>query len=178
MIVELLALATRFLADAVIPQPVSCDSKFGNKIPWRKSLSDALEYAKLDFRPVMVIIWMDGCPSCTELMPQVANSNEIAKLISEEFSAVTLNEHRDDVKKFSLDGGYTPRIYFLSPKGNVDARFYNKWDPEPEFKFYYPSVKGIVKSMKEVVDAYPDRCMATRPCKIHHTRNDHPLLRE
>ncbi|BET02848.1 Thioredoxin domain containing 12 (Endoplasmic reticulum) [Nesidiocoris tenuis] len=168
-IAELLIHLTRTLSQIWSPlNSASCDkSKFKGHFPWRSSFKDALEYAKVENRPIMVLIWMDGCPSCAELIPKISTSAELVKAATEDFSAVALNEHRDDVAKFRLDGGYTPRIYFLSPKGEVDQRFYNKWDADPGYKFFYPTVDGILKSMNEVLKAYPDRCTPSKPCKIH-----------
>lgn len=53
---------------------------------------------------------------------------------------------------FLLYFSYIPRIFFLSPNGDVRSDIYNKGG-NPSYKYFYSNPTAIVASMKKAVSA-------------------------
>ena len=77
----------------------------------------------------MVVIHKSWCGACKALGPKVAASEEIASLGSQLVMVNVLDteEPTGDIgQALSPDGGYIPRVLFISPKGEVLPEFYNE----------------------------------------------------
>ncbi|XP_069127296.1 thioredoxin domain-containing protein 12-like [Argopecten irradians] len=124
---------------------------WGDDIAWVK-LDDGLIQAKTENKPVMLIIHKSWCGACKSLKPKVQASSAI-KEVSKDFVMVNAEDDEEPGdSKFSPDGGYIPRIFFLDSDGNVLNDFYNK-DGNSQYKYYYYSADHIVKTMKSVLDS-------------------------
>eukprot|EP00300_Choanocystis_sp_HF-7_P023276 c2333_g1_i1.p3 GENE.c2333_g1_i1~~c2333_g1_i1.p3 ORF type:complete len:181 (+),score=36.19 c2333_g1_i1:25-543(+) len=123
---------------------------WGEAIDW-VSLDEARKLAPLDSKIIMAVIHKSWCGACRALRPKFAESEEIRKL-SEHFVMVNLAD--DDEPKgeeFAPDGGYIPRILFLSPDGTVQPQVVNA-AANPKYKYYYPTAESIAVTMKSLVD--------------------------
>ncbi|KAK3602042.1 hypothetical protein CHS0354_021136 [Potamilus streckersoni] len=126
---------------------------FGEDIEWR-TLEDGLKEANELNKPLMLIIHKTWCGACKALKPKFAESEEIKKLSS---SFLMVNVQDDDEpagEKYSPDGAYIPRIFFLDPSGNVMKEFYNE-DGNEKYKYFYPTPDNILKSMQKVLKEMP-----------------------
>ncbi|XP_054278559.1 thioredoxin domain-containing protein 12-like [Macrosteles quadrilineatus] len=123
---------------------------FGDHIPWH-NLDDALNEAKNNNLPIMLIIHKTWCGACKSLKPKFAESKEIEEL-SKHFIMVNVEDNEEPKgKSYSPDGGYIPRILFLNSEGDVQTEFYNE-NGNPQYKYFYPDAESIVKMMKKVSD--------------------------
>lgn len=85
---------------------------FGEYIQWVK-YEKAVELAKEQNMPIMLIIHRSWCGACKGLKPIIANSREIWKL-SYYFIMTNVEDDEEPLdNQFFKDGGYYPRIFFL-----------------------------------------------------------------
>uniref|UniRef100_A0A1B6CYL7 Thioredoxin domain-containing protein 12 n=2 Tax=Clastoptera arizonana TaxID=38151 RepID=A0A1B6CYL7_9HEMI len=125
---------------------------FGDKIIWLP-FEKGLYQAKSNNMPLMLLIHKSWCGACRYLKPKFASSEEIAKL-SEQFIMVNVEDDEEPKgKEFAPDGGYIPRILFLSPDGTVKHEVYNT-KGNPSYKYFYSEPDHIVNSMKEVLSSH------------------------
>lgn len=114
-------------------------------------LKEGLIEASTTKKPVMLIIWKTWCGACKALRPLFAASNDIA-VESTNFivvNAVDDEEPNGDI--YSPDGGYIPRILFVSPEGKVltDAFAQNHGAGE-KYHYFYSEPKSILATMRTV----------------------------
>ena len=102
-------------------------------IQWM-SYEDGLAAAKKDHRPICLIFYTTWCPHCANYS-KVFSSSEVVKK-SKSFVMVRLDKDKNTElsKKYSPDGEYIPRTYFLSPDGQLDASLAETRD---QFKYFY-----------------------------------------
>merc|ERR1711915_468383 len=121
---------------------------FGDEIEWY-SYSDGLAKAAETGKPLMVILHKTWCGACKRLKPEFAGSAEIRELSS---NFVMVNAEDDESphadKSFQIDGGYIPRIFFLSSDGEIKSELYNAAG-NPQYKYYYASASQVVTAMEE-----------------------------
>ncbi|XP_021373424.1 thioredoxin domain-containing protein 12-like [Mizuhopecten yessoensis] len=123
---------------------------WGDGIAWVK-LDDGLTQAKTENKPMMLIIHKSWCGACKSLKPKVEESTAIKELSKEFVMVNTEDDEEPSDSKFTPDGGYIPRIFFLDNNGEVLNDHYNK-DGNSQYKYYYYSPDHIVKSMKAVLE--------------------------
>ena len=86
---------------------------FGEYIQWVK-YEKALEQAKEQNMPIMLIIHRQWCSACKALKPIIAESRPIWKL-SYYFIMVNVEDDEEPLDtQYFRDGGYYPRVFFLS----------------------------------------------------------------
>ncbi|KAJ8040226.1 Thioredoxin domain-containing protein 12 [Holothuria leucospilota] len=108
---------------------------FGGNIDW-KTLDDGLALAKESNKPLMLIIHKSWCGACKALKPKFASSLAI-ETMSNEFVMVNVEDDEEPTdRQFTPDGGYIPRILFLSPDGKVQTELKNKLG-NPKYHYYY-----------------------------------------
>uniref|UniRef100_A0A0A9X2N1 Thioredoxin domain-containing protein 12 n=1 Tax=Lygus hesperus TaxID=30085 RepID=A0A0A9X2N1_LYGHE len=90
---------------------------WGTKILWHTTLKEAEEVSHKTNKPVMVIIYHEYCPSCKMIIPRLTQDEQIVEL-SRNFTVVALHDTKA-LDTMKIDGGYIPRIYFMSPHGEV-----------------------------------------------------------
>jgi hypothetical protein len=78
---------------------------------------EGLERARREQKPIMLLMYTDWCPYCKKLSKQFG-SQEVERQ-ARDFIMVRVNadERPDLSKRFSPDGGYVPRVFFLAPDG-------------------------------------------------------------
>lgn len=156
MISKILPVGILYFVSCFIFKVKAADSSlgrgFGDHISWF-TLDKALAEAKAQNLPIMVVIHKSWCGACKALKPKFAASEEIAKL-SKNFVMVNVEDDEEPKKKeFSPDGGYIPRILFLSPDGNVQKNYYNS-NGNPKYKYFYSDPQSIAITMKMVLRAF------------------------
>ena len=99
-----------------------------------------LAKAKQDKKPVMLVIYTEWCPHCTNYSKLFHDQTVVDK--SRKFVMVRVDKDKQPEvsKKNAPDGEYIPRTYFLSPDGILDPAlaaprdryryFYNESDPK------------------------------------------------
>lgn len=101
---------------------------------WRDSWESALNEAKKEKRPVVLELYMEGCPHCMKLDRETHADQAVAAALNTRFIPVRLEgrNHMDLVKKFNVTGAPTTLIF--AADGNELHRFAGYLPPEPYLK--------------------------------------------
>lgn len=104
----------------------------GQAIAWR-SYADGLAQAKEDGRPLLVVISATWCPHCRNYK-QVFQDPRVIEA-ARKFVMVQVDEDREPAvaARYTRDGSYVPRTYFLAPDGSLaDVQAEN-----PRYRYFY-----------------------------------------
>jgi hypothetical protein len=111
----------------------------GSAIDW-KGASDGLAAAKALGRRALVVVTAEWCGHCKNYARVFSDPRVVEQ--ARNFVMIRLDSDRDAAAaRFSVDGGYVPRTFFLRPDGSIDADihaaraqyryFYDEHDPGP-----------------------------------------------
>ena len=105
-----------------------------------------LAAAKKDKKPVLLIFYTEWCPHCANYSKLFHDEKVVAE--TKKFVMIRLDKDKNAElsKKFSPDGEYIPRTYFLSSDGTLDASL---TAPRDQYKYFYDErdPKGILGGM-------------------------------
>lgn len=125
---------------------------WNDKIAWT-TWSKALEKAKEEKKPILLLIHRTWCGACKSLKPKFAASKQIEELSSELLMVNSHDEKEFTEETFSPDGGYIPRVLFFDYEGNHLKDIVQRTDKYKYFHHDYPSiVEGMKKALKAVAD--------------------------
>jgi thiol:disulfide interchange protein len=114
-------------------------------IAW-KSYEDGLAEAKKENKPILLVFYTEWCPHCTNYSKVFHDPKVVEQ--SKQFVMVRIDndKNKDLGKKFSPDGGYIPRTFFLSSNGTLDPDIHEARD---QYKYFYSesSPSGILGGM-------------------------------
>lgn len=101
---------------------------------WRNSFESALEEARKEKRPLVLELYMEGCPHCQQLARETHTDQAVAAALNTRFIPVRQEgrSHMDLVRKFNVPGA--PTTIILSPDGTELHRFAGFLPPEPYLK--------------------------------------------
>uniref|UniRef100_A0A170Y7C4 Thioredoxin domain-containing protein 12 n=1 Tax=Triatoma infestans TaxID=30076 RepID=A0A170Y7C4_TRIIF len=139
------------------------DEWFGTRIKFF-TMEDGLAMAKKLQRPIMVIVHHELCEACRAFRPLISNSTPIVELSS--YFVMVGVEEEFVPEMLKIDGNYTPKVIFLSPDGQVQPQFFNRFG-NPRYKYFYHNDRSVLFTMKRVLTFYPPPCEETRPCYYH-----------
>ncbi len=90
---------------------------------WRDSWNAALEEAKKANKPLVLELYLEGCPHCQRLHRETHSDEEVAKALNTRFIPVRLEgrQHMDIVKQFNVTGAPTTLVF--GPDGKELHRF-------------------------------------------------------
>jgi len=120
------------------------DSKI-NWISYEEGMKDSLKNG----RPVLLILYAEWCPAC-KTYAKVFFDENIQKL-SHRFSMirVDIDQNPELSRKYSVDGEYIPRTYFLYPDGRLMETIY----PQIRYRFFIGSrVENVKWFMEDALD--------------------------
>jgi len=102
-------------------------------IQWQP-YEQGLAAAKKDQKPIVLIVFTEWCPHCTNYSKLFHDDKVIAQ--TKRFVMIRLDKDKNVElsKKFAPDGEYIPRTYFLSSAGTLDADLHA---PRAEYKYFY-----------------------------------------
>ncbi len=101
---------------------------------WRDSWNAALAEAKQANRPLVLELYMEGCPHCQRLHRETHADQAVAAALNTRFIPVRLEGrgHMDIVKQFNVSGA--PTTLILSPEGKELHRFAGFYPPQEYLK--------------------------------------------
>ncbi len=104
------------------------------EIKWRDSWDDAQEEAKKAGKPLLLELYLEGCPHCKRLDEETHADDKVAKAVNKNFIPVRLEGrgHMDIVRKFDVQGAPTTLIF--SPEGKEKHRFSGFVPPDEYLK--------------------------------------------
>ena len=87
-------------------------------IQWRRDWETALEEAKKADRPLLLELYLEGCPHCRRLDTETHADAAVAVALNERFIPVRLEGrgHMDLVKKLAVTGAPTTLIFSADGK--------------------------------------------------------------
>jgi thiol:disulfide interchange protein len=121
------------LADRHAPPPNPGESWNTDKIEWF-TYDAGVEEAKASHKPIVLVFFTTWCPHCKNYS-HVFDDPKVAER-AKDFVMVRVDADQDSdlAKRFSRDGGYIPRTFFLSPDGTPD---FDIKTPRPQYAYFY-----------------------------------------
>ncbi len=113
--------------------PVMNETWNAAQIDWQEH-DAGLAKAKAEKKPVCLVFYTDWCPHCKNYSHVFEDPKVVER--AREFVMVRVNgdRNRELSQKYSPDGAYVPRTYFLSPDGSLMEDVHA---PRPKFKYFY-----------------------------------------
>jgi thiol-disulfide isomerase/thioredoxin len=98
------------------------------------SYDDGLAAAKKQHKPICLIFYTTWCPHCANYSKLFSDPKITKK--SKSFAMIRLDKDKNQElsKKYSPDGEYIPRTYFLSSTGQLDESLAEQ---RPQYKYFY-----------------------------------------
>jgi thioredoxin-related protein len=90
---------------------------------WRDSFESAQKEASKEKRPLVLELYLEGCPHCLRLAKETHTDQAVAAALNTRFIPVRLEgrSHMDLVRKFNVPGAPTTIVF--SPDGQELHRF-------------------------------------------------------
>jgi len=127
---------------------------WGDSIPWME-LEAGIEKAKEEKKPLMLIIHKTWCGACQTLKGKFAKAKMIAELAKKFIMVNAEDDEEPWEEEYQPDGGkYIPRIFFLSPDGQVLKDVVNPKDEYKQYPYYYSNPAPIITVMQSVLKKY------------------------
>jgi len=127
---------------------------WGDSIDW-VTLEEGQERAREERKPVMLLIHKTWCGACQTLKGKFAKAKMIAELAK---SFIMVNAEDDEEpweEEFQPDGGkYIPRIFFISPDGQLLKDVINPKDEYKQYPYYYSNPAPIIHAMQSVLQKF------------------------
>ena len=102
-------------------------------IAW-KGYDEGLAQAKKDKKPICLVFFTEWCPHCKNFSG-VFHDDKVVET-SKKFVMIKLDKDKNAEisKKYSPDGEYIPRTFFLSPDGKLAEDVHA---PRDQYKYFY-----------------------------------------
>jgi protein-disulfide reductase (glutathione) len=145
--ISLFALVIAVSSSATLSTDTALSHGWGDNLAWM-SMKEGLIEASATKKPIMLIIWKTWCGACKALRPLFAASPEIASESSSFIMVNTVDDEEPTGSSFSPDGGYIPRILFLTPEGEVITEGYAQNHGAVEkYKYFHSGPDSVVATM-------------------------------
>jgi thiol:disulfide interchange protein len=109
-----------------------------------------LAKAKAEKKPVVLVFYTNWCPHCRNYSHVFDDPKVVEE--SKKFVMVRANadEEGDLAARFSKDGGYVPRTFFLKPDGTLDPDIHA---PKPKYMYFFDErdPKSLLAAMDEAL---------------------------
>ena len=122
------------------------------QIAW-KSYDDGLAEAKKADRPICLIFYTTWCPHCANYSKVFSDPKVVEKSKSFVMIRLDADKNKELGQKYSPDGGYIPRTFFLAPNGELDASLSETRD---KYKYFYDEkdpaavLAGMDRALKKI----------------------------
>jgi thiol-disulfide isomerase/thioredoxin len=121
-------------------------------VAWR-TYDEGLAASKKENKPVCLVFYTEWCPHCTRYS-QIFHDPKVVER-SKNFVMIRLDrdKNREISGKFTPDGEYIPRTYFLSPAGTLDPSIQARAD---QYKYFYSEsdpaslLSGMARAMEKL----------------------------
>jgi len=128
-------------------------------ISWR-SYEEGLKEAKEQKKPICLVFYTDWCPHCTNYSRVFHDPRIVEK--SKSFVMIRLNKEQNAElsKKYSPDGEYIPRTYFLASDGTLNESL---TEQRPSYKYFYSENQpsSLLRGMDAALAAFSAGAPAT-----------------
>ncbi|MCC6968763.1 MAG: thioredoxin family protein [Phycisphaerales bacterium] len=121
------------LADRHAPPPGAGESWNAAKIEWF-TYDGGLEEAKATKKPICLVFFTTWCPHCKNYSRVFEDPKVTERAKDFVMVRVDADQESDLAKRFSKDGGYIPRTFFLSSDGTPDFEIHAA---RPQYAYFY-----------------------------------------
>ena len=106
--------------------------------------------AKAENKPICLVLYTGWCPHCRNYSHVFDDAQVVEKARSFVMVRANADEESALAAKFTRDGGYIPRTFFLAPDGTLDPEIHA---PRPKFLYFYDerSPAGLLAGMSEAL---------------------------
>ncbi|XP_032665776.1 thioredoxin domain-containing protein 12-like [Odontomachus brunneus] len=133
------------------------NQSFERMFKWR-NLQEGFDEAKIVRKPIFLLIYKTGCPTCDKLKPKFTKSIRLHDL-SQYFVMVKAKKGEMSPiyeARFQPDGNYVPRILFFTPDGEFMEDIYNRHlQADNKCKYFYSNATQIIDSMILALERCP-----------------------
>jgi thiol-disulfide isomerase/thioredoxin len=115
------------------PVPAKGEAWNASQIDWQP-YEAGLAQAKAQKKPVCLVFYTGWCPHCRNYSHVFEDPRVVSS--AHDFVMVHLDADANEAvaSKYSPDGAYIPRTFFLAPDGTVDGSIHA---PRPSSRFFY-----------------------------------------
>jgi protein-disulfide reductase (glutathione) len=121
-------------------------------VAWRP-YEAGLQEAKGKNKPICLVFYTDWCPHCTNYSRVFHDPRIVEK--SKSFVMIRLNKDQNAElsKRYSPDGEYIPRTYFLGSDGTLNESITEK---RPNYKYFYSEKEpsSLLRGMDAALSAF------------------------
>jgi thioredoxin-related protein len=127
-------------------------SLFGNSadfedINWNADYEEAINIAKIDKKPTMVLITSTRCKWCKKMKEKTLSNENIIGRLNSKFSTVEVTRKSDEYPEDVLRARAVPTIYFLDTDGKPMMRpVVGYWNVE-NFQSYLDDAEKVAKKV-------------------------------
>lgn len=121
---------------------------------YETNLQDGIKKVTETRRPGMVIIHKSTCGACKNLKAILSGSKEIDRLSSYFIVISLVDDDEPRETKWTPDGRYVPRIFFLDTSGQIMKEVINA-EGNPRYRYFYANEKCLLLSMQKVLHSIP-----------------------
>ena len=91
--------------------------EYATKMGYERDFNTALEKAKKENRPLMMVLGSSYCPWCRRFERETLNSKKVNSYVKKEVIALIV-DNRHDIKSFPKEyrTSFTPKVFFINPK--------------------------------------------------------------
>ena len=118
-------------------------------LPYEEGLAEA----KKSEKPVCMVLYTDWCPHCTNYSKVFHDSAVVEQ--AKQFVMIRINtaQQKDVSRKYTPDGSYVPRTYFLAPDGELDPSIHA---PRQKYKYFYSEndPASVLGGMKKALEKH------------------------
>ena len=91
--------------------------EFSSHMGYQRDYNTALNLAKKENKPIMLVVSTDYCPWCRKFERKTLKYSEVAIKVNKEFIAVVIDKNRDKGKYPSKYASpITPAVFFINPQ--------------------------------------------------------------
>lgn len=90
--------------------------EFASQMGYQRDYNTAIELAKKENKPLMLVVSTDYCPWCRKFERKTLKYSEVAIKVNKEFTAAVIDKRRDKGKYPSQYASpITPAVFFINP---------------------------------------------------------------
>lgn len=103
------------------------------QIEWH-GWDDGLALAKAQKKPILLVFWAVWCGHCRNYSHVFDDPTVVERAKDFVMIRANVDEESELNRRFTIDGGYVPRTYFLSPDGTLAREIHAA---RPNFQYFY-----------------------------------------
>lgn len=149
--------AAQQVAKPVVQAPARPSAKSkgdwnGAQIDWQ-DFAQGLQLAQANKKPICLVFSTSWCPHCRRYSQVFKDPQVVAQAKSFVMIHLDKDQNKELSRRFSPDGEYIPRTFFLAPDGQLDASIQVS---RPKYKYFYDekNPQSLLGGMHQALEKY------------------------